>query len=460
MKNFIPTLVKQFAVLSIMTLAACEDFVTIDPPRTALVKANVFNQDDTAEATILDIYYQLRTSGFASGTLQGVSFITSLSSDEQISYYDPTPISTVEFLQFNQNELKPDNSFVRRLWADIYATIYKTNAVIEGIESSTGMSADMKKQLTAEAKFIRAFCNFYLVNLWGDAPLTLSTNYAVNSNITRTNKDLIYQQIITDLLEAKSSLPDDYTHAGNERVRANKWVATALLARVYLYQQDWQNAASMASEVISVSTYELLSNLSTVFLINSKEAILQWWSNTRTSERDTFRFLNNPSYGAIRPELIAAFEAGDKRKSTWTSLRPTGLYSTQKYISITSNPPTEYSTVFRLAEQFLIRAEARTQQGDLAGAQADLNKIRTRAGLANTTATTKETLLLAIEQERRVEFFNEWGHRWLDLKRTGRAEAILASLKPQLSATALLFPIPESEINNNLGLQNAQNPGY
>ncbi|MEQ1586214.1 MAG: RagB/SusD family nutrient uptake outer membrane protein [Cyclobacteriaceae bacterium] len=461
MKKFIHGLTKRYTLLLLVTtFTACEDFVTIDPPRTALVKTTVFDQDDTAEAALLDLYFQLRNLGFASGTNLSVSYLASLSSDEQISYYVGPGTGPEEFSQFNQNTLLPANSFVFRLWADLYSCIYKANAVLEGISSSTGMSEDKKKLLTAEAKFIRAFCNFYLVNLWGDVPHAISTNYQVNASITRTNTTVMYQQILSDLTEAKSALPDDYAHAGNERIRANKSVTNALLARAYLYTNDWQQAITASTEVINTSLFELLPNLNGVFLVNSKEAILQWWSNKRANERDTFRFLNTPSNGALRPELVAAFETGDNRKTVWTSLRPTGLYSTQKYISITSNPPTEYSTVFRLAEQFLIRAEAHTQLGDLPGAQADLNKIRNRAGLANTTASTKADLLLAIEKERRVEFFNEWGHRWFDLKRTGRAEAVLTPLKPQWKSTAQRYPIPESEINNNIGLQNAQNQGY
>jgi hypothetical protein len=128
-----------------------------------------------------------------------------------------------------------------------------------------------------------------------------------------------------------------------------------------------------------------------------------------------------------------------------------------KYLSF-ELPPLDHSTVLRLAEQYLIRAEARTQQNNIAGAQADVNVIRHRAGLGDTPANDKESLLTAIDQERKHELFNEWGHRWLDLKRTGRADAVLSAIKPQWKPTAVLFPIPESEIINNPALK--QNPGY
>lgn len=117
--------------------------------------------------------------------------------------------------------------------------------------------------------------------------------------------------------------------------------------------------------------------------------------------------------------------------------------------------------VLRLAEQYLIRAEARVKQGKLTGngsAAEDINEIRNRAGLGDTPASTDEELMAAIEQERKVELFAEWGHRWLDLKRTGRASALLSS-KTHWDDTDVLYPIPQQEILNDPNLK-PQNDGY
>ena len=115
--------------------------------------------------------------------------------------------------------------------------------------------------------------------------------------------------------------------------------------------------------------------------------------------------------------------------------------------------------VLRLAEQYLIRAEARAQQNNISGAQSDVNVIRNRAGLANTTATTQGTLLSAIEHERQIELFAEWGHRWMDLKRTNRADAILGPLKSSnWQSSDVLFPIPLTQIQNDPNF--TQNSGY
>jgi hypothetical protein len=122
----------------------------------------------------------------------------------------------------------------------------------------------------------------------------------------------------------------------------------------------------------------------------------------------------------------------------------------------------EYSTVLRLAEQYLIRAEARARQGnDLTGAAEDLNAIRGRAGATPVDPnSSQDELLLAVELERRKEFFFEWGHRWFDLKRTGRASVFLAPLKGTTwQSSDELYPIPASEIAQNPHL-NPQNNGY
>lgn len=459
MKNFHTTISTLFILL--LTISSCDDFVKIDPPRTSLVKATVFQDDATANAAMSDVYYHLQSSSFASGSIFSISLLMSMASDEQISYVTGNPTAVEEFQQVNNNTLLADNSMVMLMWGDLYAAIYKCNAILEGVNASGNLTSEVKNQLLGEAKFIRAFCHFYLVNMWGDIPLVLTTDYRINSTIGRTDKATVYQSIVQDLLDAQQQLPQDYAFTANERVRANTWAATALLARAYLYMEDWSNAEIQSTSVIEQTTlFALRPNLSEVFNANNSEALLQWWSTVRPKERAVFRFVSTPSFGAIRPEFINGFEPGDLRRTTWTALTSAGYYRTQKYVSIADNPPTQYSTIIRLAELYLIRAEARAQLGNISEAQADIDVIRNRAGLANTISNDKPSLLLTIEQERRAEFFNEWGHRWFDLKRTGRVDALLSPIKPSWVSTAALFPIPESELINNSALKNQQNPGY
>jgi len=446
-----------------VTMFSCKKYLNIDPPRTGLTRETVFNSNATANAAMLDIYYDMSQIGsFAGGGPFSISFWGSLLSDEQINYYISTPTLTAEFQQFNDNALQANNSNILSLWTSLYKCIYKSNAVLEGLSSSSNVTQLFKTQLEGEAKFIRAFCHFYLVNLWGDVPLALTTDYKTNQNISRTETTKVYEQIVLDLKDAQNLLTDAYSFSNNERVRANKGAATALLARVYLYMSDWTNAEMQSSILINnTSQYNLLTNMTNVFHTTSSEIIWQLWSQLAPNDRGTFRVVSTPAYGALRSQLATSFDASDSRKTTWVNLNSSGYYNARKYNFSQSNPPTQYSTVMRLAEQYLIRAEARTKLGKVTGsnsAEMDINAIRNRAGLANTTANTQVDMLLAIEQERRWELFTEWGHRWFDLVRTGKANTILNPLKSKWTVTDIRLPIPESEIFNNSEL--TQNPGY
>src|SRR5690606_32440618 len=166
-----------------------------------------------------------------------------------------------------------------------------------------------------------------------------------------------------------------------------------------------------------------------------------------------------PPLVALHENLLGAMEDDDLRRTHWIGEVTDGTnywYYSSKY---KQNPGAEYSTVLRLAEQYLIRAEARAQQNNSIGAQEDLNSIRNRAGLPDTAALTQEALLEAVLQERRVELMLEQGHRWFDLKRHNRADAVLAPIKPAWRPTNILLPIHETELLMNPNL-NPQNNGY
>jgi hypothetical protein len=228
--------------------------------------------------------------------------------------------------------------------------------------------------------------------------------------------------------------------------------------------EDWINAEAQATSIISnTATYELLSDLTIIMAKNNKEAI---WQHHYTSYPVDFSyfylFSAPPDANSLTTSLVNSFEPGDRRRVDWIDSITDGVdtyYFAKKYNSYVENA--EYSTVFRLGEQYLIRAEARAQQNNIAGAQEDLNTIRNRATLGNTPATDRESLLLAIEQERKVELFTEHGHRWFDLKRTKRADAVLAAIKGgNWDATDILYPIPEKQILNDPAMKDQQNLGY
>ncbi len=456
----------RYTIILFLLLISCEKFVEVEEPRTQLTSTTVFTNDATATAAMLGVYSDIMQNfGFLSGC---ITLYAGLSADEFRNYS-----SAVEQEEFASNTLFASNSQITHLWGGAYRSVYASNAIIENLKDSEGVTEPIRKQLTGEALFLRAFTHFYLVNLFGDIPLITGTDYQVNATKSRTPKDQVYEQIIDDLKEAQLLLPENYLDGKNsvtsERVRPNKLAATALLARVYLYTRDWVNAELQASVVLNnAGMYSLLTDLNTVFLMNSSETIWQLMpvrNDINTWEGNNFLFSAEPTgiyASAITDSLVAAFEPADNRKNSWITSVNTGSGTYQypyKYKVGISSTLTEYYTALRLAEQFLIRAEARAKQGNISGAQEDLNAIRSRAGLDNTNANSEEPLLSAIEAEKRVEFFCEWGHRWLELKRTNRADAVLAPYKgSNWQSTDLRYPIPAVEIQNNPNL--FQNPGY
>lgn len=446
----------------LLMVFSCEEFVEIKPPITEVVSKTVYTDDETAIAAIRGIYIEMMTGGFASGSQSSVTNLTGLSSDEFLDFQGDNDRGEI-----NRNALSTTNGAIARLWNEAYTIIYYVNSVLEGLEQSDGLTTTTKLQLEGEAKFIRAFFHFYLVNLFGDVPIITSTNFRVNNEILRSLESDVFQQIITDLIQAQNLLAEDYAFSLEERVQVNKFAATALLARAYLYIRDWEKAEIEATKVIDNTTlYSLEVDLDEVFLANSMEAIWQLkpiFPGQNTREARIFINEVSPRFQVLTSELSGSFEGGDKRRTSWVDsiiFEGTTYYHPAKYkINENNEPLTEYSMVLRLAEQYLIRAEARAQLNNTSEALADLNILRNRAGLGNISITDQNSLLQAVAQERRIELFSEWGHRWFDLKRSGTAESVLSSIFiKDWQSTDVLYPIPQTDrdVNGNL----TQNDGY
>lgn len=448
--------------LLLWSLQGCEEFVAIDLPNTMLTTRAVYQSDATATAAALSMYESMQRipSFSSSGSSSSIATVAGLCSDEFDNYLTQNEV-------FVENSVEASNNAVFQIWSSAYYTIFTANSVIEGI-SQGSVSTDLGNQLTGEALFVRAFTLFYLTNLFGSVPLVTSTDYRNNAGIPRSSQEKIYEQIIDDLVHARQLLPEEYVSA--ERTRPNVWSATALLSRVFLYTQRWADAEAMASILIDQHGTFDLELPADAFLKGSKEAIWQlstpYADEYNTTEGSYFILDEVPSIVAIRQDAIESFEDSDQRFSNWIGSYTTDgstYYFVNKYKEKGGTDPLfEHSILLRLSELYLIRAEARVQQGKTTGtdsAEDDINVIRTRAGLSNTSAVTDAGLLQVIEKERRVELIGEWGHRWFDLKRTGRADAVLSLIKPSWSSSATLLPVPESEILSNSNLL-PQNPGY
>ncbi|PSL25850.1 RagB/SusD family nutrient uptake outer membrane protein [Chitinophaga ginsengisoli] len=438
-----------------LLFSSCEKFVDIDKAPNQLPAGDAFKEDGTATGAVLAMYTYYTTTG----SLPYYTFAGGVEADDiQYSYTSSTPAIN----ELQQSAVSTTNSTVTNyLWIYPYAVIRQANLAIEGLKASTTLTSSVQAQLLGEAYFFRAFNYFYLVNYFGAVPLVLSANVMETGSLPRTGTDSVWTQIISDLKAAEASLPAAYT--GTLRTRVNKYAASALLARAYLYREDWQNAITYSTEVIGAGTYSLPTPDS-AFVNVSNEVILQYGTTTGYS------FLGNnyrtsssagiPNY-YLYPATANAFETGDKRRTAWVDSVIAGgttTYRINKYKLATATAGNEYNVILRLAEQYLIRAEANAQLKNLDAAAADLNAVRTRAGLSNTTAATQYALLAAIAKERRLELFGEFAHRWFDLKRTGKVNEVIGAIKSNWASTAALLPIPATEIAKNKALR--QNDGY
>lgn len=459
-----------FSVLMI----GCKKLVEVDPPINEVVGTEIYLNASTAASVLTGIYHDLSKGSFATGSTS-ISVVTGLSGDELNVFNNNEEF----FYRLYSNNLSstintPD------LWIQLYQYIFRCNSAVEGLSSSSTLSNSVKRQLRGEAVFMRALCHFYLINLYGDVPLITTTDYRITSQAFRVEKSKVYTQIITDLTEAEGLLNENYVGADVitptiERIRPNKTTAKALLAKVYLYTQQWEKAEKEATEVIEEGDYELVANLNDVFLKNSREAI--WQLQPVTPSYNTL----DGSFFIIVPEiqpvvylsgyLNDAFEENDNRRDNWVGITTIGadtFYYPNKYKVKLSDELSEYLIMFRLSEQYLIRAEARAHlTGKLTGensAITDLNVIRGRAGLNTFQATSKDAVLNAILKERQVELFTELGARWFDLKRTENVNKVMSIVTPTKGGTwntnKQQYPIPQEDINKNVNLKGHQNPGY
>jgi tetratricopeptide (TPR) repeat protein len=440
------------SLVSVFILPSCKKFLEVTPKDAVSDSQTIFDRS-SAETAVRGIY-----RGLAADAYYGVNYVSiGYLSGDNVQWTGSQSI-VQDFINHN---VKPENATVAGVWSAIYNVINRANGAIEGIPAVNDVTLTQaaKNQLLGEAYFVRALAYFDLARVWGGVQIvtTPTKSAADKNNIPRSTLAQTYEQVLNDLNTAVGLL---VAPTSVNPVRANKETVWALKARFYLYQKDWANAELYAGQVIANATnYALIKPYSSWFANNvvaTRESVLelsysatytnghrgQWQPPANGGTRQwapnnaLIGLLTTPATGGNRSALIAQTSAG-----LW--------YGNLYYRS----PATDPAYIIRIAELYLIRAEARAQQNKLTDALADLNLIRDRAGLATSTASNQADILLAIENENRLEFAFE-GHRWFDLVRTGRAAAVLG-LTDQ---NKYLLPIPIEQLNVDPSL--TQNPGY
>jgi len=440
----------------LLLLSGCDKLLEVKP-EYILTGKEAYATEATADSVLTGLYNSLAGAPFT-----GDGFLLSGLSADELKPGDASFMADYNFI-YNYT-LGSQESSTNSFWGGFYKTIHISNAIINGVTESATLTDAVKSRISGEAKFVRALLYYYLVNYYGDVPIVTETNYNVTRNIPRMPAKDVYAQITKDLKEAVVQLPDAYRTT--ERTRVNKYAAMALLARVSLFTRDWQTALDMSAAVIGKSDLYEMGELAAdttlnIFHSDSRETIFQLWTtygvavgSYTLSSWSSFAVADGPG------SILNGYDPTDKRKYNFIAPNDYNGYKPYKYRLADADPSyKEYYVVLRLAEQYLIRAEARMELG-LPGVTDDIDVVRARAGaplLGNSfpAAGYRDALVT----ERRLELCFENADRWFTLKRTGRADAVMSQAKPGTwKSTAVLYPVPRIEIQNNPLLK--QNDGY
>jgi hypothetical protein len=443
--------IKQTTVfLLLLSFISCENFLDLTPDNAIPAGNPTISNVGTLRAALIGAYNELQGYGGELVTLGTAPADNAIANGTQTQYF-----------QLAGNAVPTDNVTTVSAYQSIYRAINCANTIIASIENLNDplLSEAEKNRTLGEAYFIRAVGYFDLARGWGGVQIQTkpTDNLNVIKGIKRSSQNETYNQVLLDLIEAEKLLPDDTS----TRNRAQKSAAKALRARLHLYREQWEDAERYASEVISNSKYELVKPYKTFFTppFLSKESVFEltsslndksnYWSvwlpsalggqhSLKPSDKIVAK-LNDPAIGGSRNVLI---------DGTGNTLHST-LYGNSTGI--------DPFYIIRIAELYLIRAEARAKKAtpDFVGAVADLDAIRTRADVSpwGGDKTDKNKIIEAIEEENNVEFAFE-AHRWFDLVRTQRAGEVLGVTNTNF----WVFPIPQSDIFSDPDVE--QNPGY
>lgn len=438
-------------LLSAIATASCSDFLEQEPVNYISDDAVITNAA-SARSALNGVYHNLGRTAYYGGTYFDAG--VNLASDNvtwtgSLNYY----------YDFDTHQYSAENQLLSNAWYSIYATINQANQVINKAVLVNDLKDAERDRIVGEATVIRSLAFFDLARTWGNISVVkeATTSPTQFDGVKQQSAREVYQLVANDIESVYNSLSQP-----SDRVHVNQAVADALLARVYLYLEQWEKAADHATRVINNSYYSL-GDITDI--IGAKGAAESVWELAYSSS-----FVNNQSSYWRSPNDGGRHEWGPSKEVVTLLQDPTiggdrkaffADYSTAQvpdyYVGTLYQSPSNDDNVilFRLAEAYLIRAEALAKQSvpDLESSLQDLNTIRQRSHVpAIEERISQQELILKIEEENRVEFAIE-PHRWFDLVRTGRATEVLG-----IKAYQTLFPIPYNDIQADHDL--VQNEGY
>ena len=370
-----------------------------------------------------------------------------------------------QYREISSKDMSASNGSASALWGSIYSMSYIASFLYEGLPNIDITQSEFD-EITAAASFLRAYAYFVGAYTFGGIPIVTTTNVDDNRVIPRATLEETLAFVETELLYALDKLPEESFNSGDVTNGAVK----ALLARYYLYTKNWSEAEKYATDVIEgngTKEYILEEEFERVITDFSAESILEIVYSANDNPGTSTNFsINNLFVGRreIIPssEMVLALQNDGGDRNVMLEFDGANVRGADNGYTIVRYGPFDNIQLIRLAEVYLIRAEARAQQDRISGANgalADVNVIRERAGVSLIQGISKNQMLIAIENERRLELCFE-GHRWYDLVRTGRAQTVMDEFTSNWTTKDELWPIPLREITNNPSLKDAQNPGY
>lgn len=471
------------AILSAGLFTSCSDFLTEEPKQKQSNELTFATFDGVNKAAAA-MYGMFQSDAWYDGEF------TLMSELRCGNAKNPTSVPGSGRYRSDTQWIYSDHS-TSPLWSYAYYTIARANNVINNLDDKVGKDATQQQvnNVKAEALFIRALCYFDLVitycqpynyNATEDdkmgVPLVLVTE---NGKPARDSKENVYNQIVADLLQAESIMADDYVRAGvtDKAATPTKPAIQALLSRVYLYMNKWQEAADYATKVISNKKYELApadayaAMFSAATAPEGGEIIFEVYGSDKNEYWDNSGWAHLPyttttddkgSHGDVcaTKDLYDLYSEGDVRKSMFK--QHGNDYFPTKYSGKPKNSDPKYTNVpiLRLSEMYLNRAEAIINGASIQGvtAESDLRKIATVRGASQTAAATKQ----GVFDERRRELAFE-GHITADYARCNKSmtrKDFDDSKNKDVAFPSYMWalPIPHRELTANPNV--APNPGY
>ena len=505
MKN---SLYKLVVILVFAVISGCNDFLAEDP-RHIVSPTNFFNSDAEVKSAINGLY-TIYKSNALHGKI-GLDRFYENGADvigPNRAFGQVEPIQNYVINEGNVGDISQGGG-APITWQDLYRIIQTSNIILANIEGNQGISDDGRSQFTGEALFMRAYSYYHLTNLWGAVPyfrddLTIDEIQTLG----RTDAEQIRSDILNDLETAQSLLPDSYPDS--ELGRVTKWAAATLMVKIYLIQEEWQQARDKAAEIIDDSPHMLLDDYAAVFDPNNEYNPEVIWAIDFVKDINqddwpdhfTPRIRDEPKNSDDRPALSAAlnernegftgyglaiplpdfaneFPLDDLRRpsnvmTTWLGYELNFPYMPKMWNLDQINSPRgnhgDNKIIFRLADVYLMAAEAENELNGPADAYQYINMVRERAydPIKPLAGLSEEDFRQAIYDERRWELGGE-GHRRMDLIRWGILMDVVQNTEYRIYNPAaniqphhVLLPIPVEELRLNPALLESDptNNGY